>query len=112
MQNMTVDVPLFQQGTTDPVVVTATKLDTGQPARFRIAATDMAGIEESDIQVVDDLAVARTRDVDGQRYAIWCDPRVPMRVDVYAGSDETLIDALVAGLEIRSGPPDGPGAET
>jgi hypothetical protein len=64
------------------------------------------GQAKEDIQIVDGLAVARTKDVNGEWYAIWCDPSVPMRVDVYSGKDETLIDAVVADLEIRSGSPE------
>ena len=64
------------------------------------------GFEEADVEIVDGVAVARTKDVHGEWYALWCDPSVPMRVDVYGGQDETLIDAVLAGLEIRSGAPD------
>ena len=70
------------------------------------------GFEEADVEFVDGVAVARTTDVHGEWYALWCDPSVPIRVDVYGGKDETLIDTVVAGLEIRFGPPDAPGSET
>lgn len=60
------------------------------------------GYKEEDIENVDGLAVARTKAANGDRFALWCDPSVPMRVHVYGGKDETLIDAVVDGLEIRS----------
>jgi hypothetical protein len=70
------------------------------------------GFEKTDIEIDDGIAVARTRDVHGEWYALWCDPRVPMRVDVYGGKDGRLIDAVVTGLQVRSGPPDAPGSGT
>ena len=60
------------------------------------------GFDEADIETVHGVAVARTRDAHGEWYALWCDPSVPMRVDVYAGKDKTLIDALFTGMEIRA----------
>jgi hypothetical protein len=64
------------------------------------------GFKEEDIEIVDGVSVARTKDAHGDWFASWCDPKVPMRVHVYSGRDEALIDAVIAGLEIRSGAPD------
>lgn len=60
------------------------------------------GFKEADVEMVDGVAVTRTRDAHGEWYALWCDPSVPMRVDVYDGKDETLIDALLTGMEFRA----------
>lgn len=69
------------------------------------------GYKEEDIENVDGLAVARTKATNGDWFALWCDPSVPIQVHVYGGKDETLIDAVVEGLEIRS-PPQRPVSES
>jgi hypothetical protein len=65
------------------------------------------GFKKEDIQVLDGVSVARTKDVHGDWFGSWCDPKVPMRVHVYSGRDEALIGAVLAELQIRAGPPDG-----
>ena len=62
------------------------------------------GFKEEDIEIVDGVSIARTKNVHGDWFAFWCDPKVPMQVHVYSGQDEALIDAVISGLEIRSGP--------
>lgn len=69
------------------------------------------GFKEEDIEMVEGVSVARTKDVHGDWFASWCDPKVPMRVHVYSGQDEALINSVLAGLEIRSEPPDVSGLD-
>jgi hypothetical protein len=42
-QNGVVNVPYFQRGTRNPVVVTATKTDQGQLTRWAFVAADVTG---------------------------------------------------------------------
>ena len=42
-QNATVSIPPFTVGTTDPVVVTATKIDQSKGSTLRLKVTDVAG---------------------------------------------------------------------
>ena len=41
--NATTSIPSFTRGTTDPVVVTSTKGDQGQPSQVVLSATSMSG---------------------------------------------------------------------
>src|SRR5436305_4167520 len=57
-QNADTPVPPFTVGTTDPVTITATKIDQSQPARVEIKATDLAG----NVAICDPIQTLMIRD--------------------------------------------------
>lgn len=98
-ENADTVVPPFTVGTTDPVVVTSTKIDQTKRARIEIRATDLAG----NVAICDPIHLILSR--DGNKPIEEINPDVPRAEDKVTIRNGTpglaKIDILVNGVKFQ-----------
>jgi hypothetical protein len=98
-ENADTVVPPFTAGTTDPVVVTATKIDQAQRSRVEIRATDLAG----NVAFCDPILAFLSRDSTGAEQQTFRDvPREEYVATIFNGSPGfRAFELIVNGRSFR-----------
>jgi hypothetical protein len=98
-ENADTPVPPFTVGTTDPVVVTATKIDQSQRSRVELVATDLAGNQ----MVCDPIQALVSRDEGRPETQAFRDvPRVEDKVTIMNGTPGLKkVEITVNGVKFK-----------